>query len=56
MHLAWVLDGQRPQDQPIHHAEDGRIRSDAESESEHDNAKESWAPAKLPQGVPEILK
>ena len=55
MHLVRVLDGQRPQDQPIHHAEDGRIRSDAESEREHDNAKEPWTPAQLPQSVAEIL-
>src|SRR5205814_751003 len=55
MHLLRVLDGQRPQDQPIHHAKDGRVRSDAESEREHDNAKEAWAPAQLSQRITQIL-
>ena len=39
MQLIRILDGQGSQNEPVDHAENGGIRSDAKSESEYDDQK-----------------
>jgi hypothetical protein len=47
---------QRPQQHRVHHAEDGGVRSNAESERENRHGGEARIALKLPQAVTEVLQ
>jgi hypothetical protein len=51
-----VAEGQRPQEDRIHHAEDRGRRPDAESQGEDGDGAESWVLNDPPQPVADVLK
>ena len=53
--LAGLVVGQRAQERGLHHAEDGRIRSDAECEHDHGGQGETGGAGKDTEGVAEVL-